>query len=893
MNRPPKNRPEDDDARADATTAAAERLLKAGKRKQIAHEIVRRDAVAAYWKEIEEKLAKLDAQGASEKKKSEALAVFLDGHLADQFLYVGTDLKGQAQYVHATSTRKLSAELIYNPFKILGVHSEIAVEGSAEWGREIGLLVMRGPSEPFAEGLKVTRPIVLHSFAGTFRSYTLGASVEFGLGVEAVLEGKVTDDPGEEPEDGKATEEEASSEPSTVSGEGSPSSPWSIKWPERIEKGIINEEDFDAETCIELFSLKAEAKIGVRAGAKYTYETWCAVDQTPAHYAPGEGKELRRAVLDVLREGTTKAVAKARAVRLINDHPELWEKIELEKSVLWVDVREGSLHIIDRINAPLIKGDGLPACTASEEIAREAWLCVEALLPYVTDEKHACKRRAEAIARWHPVADHPDAKSREYGRFSVYGGKGPSASSEDVVKRLKRLSPREGATRAQKKDFERLTRHIEWRLDPYVSGHPRWEELVGRIESMFRQRSKLRRFPGDIWQLRDYLLEQAPTFKEYDRTYAEGIVDEIDGDELAIGGGASWCNAFLIATSHAAEGEAVAFASAEAKLRLPGAQGAASMEGTLGLEGSYKSAFSRFQTVFAADSAPASTRTVFCTWDTRVRYSTFSAGLKGTLAAEGGVANKEGSRKRSEERTFEPKRLNRVRYQSVVAVWSPDPKAKTADANVQLLPGTGVVFGESLSVRNLARVYQRFDTVMRKSNLGFFADEDPYLVYIGRSLGTTAAKFWRLLLEEDSRSFIEALDEAGEEESSVIVEATFRVDTSKLAVKGCVEEVNGVTFASVSRRSLRKLLRAPRELESMRLRYRRSIKEEKTLKSFPLGFGKAVGVELGVRLERIDRASTDGIVDVSTSFFHPKLRFRVTPAEAYERAVPPAILFCQ
>ncbi|MFO0652963.1 MAG: hypothetical protein U0326_42490 [Polyangiales bacterium] len=893
MNRPRNNKPEDEASRADATTAAAERLLRAGKRKEIAHEIVRRDAVAAYWKEIEEKLAKLDAQGASEKKKSEALAAFLDGHLADQFLYVGTDLKGQAQYVHATSTRKLSAELIYNPFKILGVHSEIAVEGSAEWGREIGLLVMRGPSEPFAEGAKVTRPIVLHSFAGTFRSYTLGATVEFGLGVEAAVEGKLTYDDGEEPEDGKATEEDPSSEPPVVSGAGSSSSPWSLEKPEGVEAGIINADDFDAETCIELFSLKAEAKVGVRAGAKYTYETWCAVDQTPAYYAPGEGKELRRAVLDVLREGSTKAVAKARAVRLINEHPELWEKIELEKSVLWVDVREGSLRIIDRINAPRIKEDGLPACTASEEVAREAWLCVEALLPYVTDEKHACKRRAEAIARWHPVADHPDAKSREYGRFSVYGGKGPSASSEDVVKRLKRLSPREGATRAQKKDFERLTRHIEWRLDPFVSGHPRWEELVGRVESMFRQRSKLRRFPGDIWQLRDFLLEQAPTFKQYDRTYALEVVDEIDGDELAIGGGASWCNAFLIATSHAADGEAAAFASAEAKVRMPGAQGAASAEVKLSLEGRYKSAFSRFQTVFAADSVPASARKVYCTWDTRVRYTSFSASAKAGLAAEGGVANKVGSREASKEASFEPKRLNRVRYQSVVAVWSPDPKATTADANVQMLPGTGVVFGESLSVHNLVRVYRRFDTVMRKSNLGFFADEDPYLVYVGRSLGTTAAKFWRLLLEEDSRSFIEALDDAGEEESSVIVEATFRVDPSKLAVKGSVEEVNGATFASVSRRSLRKVLRAPREIESMRLRYRRTLAEDNTRKSFPLGFGKAVGVEIGVRLERIDRASTDGIVDVSTSFFHPKLRFHVTPDVAYERAVPPAILFCQ
>ncbi len=85
------------------------------------------------------------------------------------------------------------------------------------------------------------------------------------------------------------------------------------------------------------------------------------------------------------------------------------------------------------------------------------------------------------------------------------------------------------------------------------------------------------------------------------------------------------------------------------------------------------------------------------------------------------------------------------------------------------------------------------------------------------------------------------------------------------------------------------------ELESIRLRYRMADTKTSVSTKFRLGFNFVVS--LGIELNKVEEAGSDGIFDLHTVWFNAHLEDETTlvddPAAVYERAVPPVALLHQ
>ena len=83
-------------------------------------------------------------------------------------------------------------------------------------------------------------------------------------------------------------------------------------------------------------------------------------------------------------------------------------------------------------------------------------------------------------------------------------------------------------------------------------------------------------------------------------------------------------------------------------------------------------------------------------------------------------------------------------------------------------------------------------------------------------------------------------------------------------------------------------------LQAMRLRFRIQDADSNDSSGFNLGF-KLFGQGGGVSLQTVDRAGSEGIVDLATVWMDPRIEAlsRKDPAGVYEDAVPPVVLFCQ
>ena len=83
-----------------------------------------------------------------------------------------------------------------------------------------------------------------------------------------------------------------------------------------------------------------------------------------------------------------------------------------------------------------------------------------------------------------------------------------------------------------------------------------------------------------------------------------------------------------------------------------------------------------------------------------------------------------------------------------------------------------------------------------------------------------------------------------------------------------------------------------KQAQSIKLRYRiaDSISSDST--PFKLGF-KIFGNEIGVQLLKVDRAGSEGIVDITTVWLDETLRSGGSAAYENQISVPPVSLFCQ
>jgi hypothetical protein len=403
----------------------------------------------------------------------------------------------------------------------------------------------------------------------------------------------------------------------------------------------------------------------------------------------------------------------------------------------------------------------------------------------------------------------------------------------------------------------------------------------------------------------------------------------------------------LILSSHQAEGKACAFGSAEATLRAGGMGVGLEAAVELGVKGAGKWAFARYQSCVSTEpyarpglkAGDAAVADVMTTYDSTIRYSTFSLGLEVSLEAEGfGVdlvpeAVKGGIDSLNEQTTVRFNRLNRMCYRTAIASWvRPAPGIAPLHANlvipqfkgikdflkdgvkvkVDALAGTGVAFGESFVIENLRKLYERIlvdpgMTTSRNRNqrqerraallesdaFKEGAENDSQLKLIAEQLCVTPEDLLTFLEDFEVRNFV--LNSQLPDACAVLLESTFRTTVKELEVE-CYKDSTGEFHASLSK-ATGDLLFGAKEAkpQSMRLRYRKRDVQSNDKALFKLGFDKFLGNELKITLERVDRAGHDAILDVRTVFYDPALRqvHNSNGTEAYAAAVPPAALFAQ
>ncbi len=378
---------------------------------------------------------------------------------------------------------------------------------------------------------------------------------------------------------------------------------------------------------------------------------------------------------------------------------------------------------------------------------------------------------------------------------------------------------------------------------------------------------------------------------------------------------------YLILSSHKAEGQAGVYARAEVSAT---AGDLASLEGNAelfaGVSGSYKKAYSRFQTKTVTESYKRGEKirpqTVFTTYDTAIVYSSFYLGLDADIDVSGDILRSgkslqddtelgENLEEATEKTKKRPDSLNQISYRTAIAYWrKPDPLSEShrpvkpgiiKKRKARSCQGTGVAFGQSFVVGNLKKLiinYYNESTGTFNENI----KNDPYIKIIAHALNIPFKDIRyiiRFLKDQNVSSTIAyylPLD------IGIFIEATYKpVNLPRLIVNQTIDKKTGKEFVQLSPDFSKTLFKEKLKPESLRLRYRKRDFSNKDSSLFTIGF-KVQGTGAKIRLEKVQRAGADGIFDVATVFVDDELK-RLhdgqNPAAAYEKAVPPAALFCQ
>lgn len=377
-------------------------------------------------------------------------------------------------------------------------------------------------------------------------------------------------------------------------------------------------------------------------------------------------------------------------------------------------------------------------------------------------------------------------------------------------------------------------------------------------------------------------------------------------------------------TSHSPSGEAGFRASLELSAgagTLGELKAGASVQGpSLAVAG--KRAAFRFQTAWGAGA-----RVFLTTQDTVVTYASFGGALVGgkvEASASSGAANRQKTVEAAGQRVEFA--LQRMSYVSATVTWEqPDPAQVQAGAKVAALQGSGFAFGQSCVAASLARKIGKvksgrppgkyLDNLARAlrvpvATLVEFLSLPDVAGMIGdvaavkeaaRQAADAAAA--RLTPEQQAarRQQIEAWTGGGLESPALLIEAVFAAPAdfrAPLAVKrdgkGARCELGSDARAQLlAHADVKDDARRLGLLQSLRVRWR--IQDEKTrdADAFALGF-KVLGQELSVKLARVDRASSEGIVDLAIVWVQGgKLLPEVNTAQAFNVGVPGVTLFCQ
>lgn len=886
---------------------------------------------------VRQKVHTGELTAAEAETEIDRLKALLPTKVVDQFLFVGVDFKGQAQYAFATTGRKLSAAVSLNPLGILGLNARLELEGSAQTSSFLGLLVVRGPQR--AGNFAVSRPITLHSFIGSSSKFTLAGSFEASVGWEGTFTGSLTDEP--EEEEDAAGEQNNDATDKNKSAPATPPESVRLKAPE-LDQGLLGG-DVDEETCLEYLAVGIELKTGVKASLNYEYESYSAADPTPSFYDKSQGDSLRSDLLGLMVEGSAKALAKSRASEVINGNPEYFAPIELEKTTFWKTFRAGSEDLFDRLIHP--KKDP-PNDATGEDLRDLVWRTLNALWPFLPENHDNAVRRFESFARWYPYVASQPTLPRDY--------RGPSRCAEDLFPdvdghpgqsrkpathpvRFNELRAGDAAPELRV-EFASIRDQIGWSLEPYVHVERRSMCLdvqamlrtLGVNEKMFPPLPKPNGRLGEAYLkvLTPVLVAEArSSWEPAAEVYAKATLDL-----MRRGGALGRCvneplRSLLLVSSHAPQASAKAFVKAEAYLKVPLiTDSSAVAEASVSIGGEFKQAMTTFQTFVWGQKPGENRRPLYTTYETRIRYTSFK--LEGRV--EAGAEAKVGGGHGDEWKLFDPKvvekkpdRLNRMRYRCAVVTWQ---GGRASAFKAAPGPGTGVVYGESFVVGNLLKIYQREkDNALHRKwwddyskNRGarddlkaqwagwalppYLRDQrpeiyaphrEPYFERVATALNVPHRVLVDFLLHREVRSALRDTELSLARSGSLLIEAAFRLDDWKaLEVRGRQKKVLDRLVPVLSRRSLGNLFKArPRTLESIRLRFRKRDHEVDETSLFTLGF-KVVGKETSINLSSVEAAGTDAVFDIVTMFIDDKGMRTATSAD-YETAVPPAILFSQ
>ena len=251
--------------------------------------------------------------------------------------------------------------------------------------------------------------------------------------------------------------------------------------------------------------------------------------------------------------------------------------------------------------------------------------------------------------------------------------------------------------------------------------------------------------------------------------------------------------------------------------------------------------------------------------------------------------------------------LNSMAYRSAVAYWNP-PSSETT-GNVDTLQGSGYVFGQSVIIENLKPYYkikqaqagydEESDTEMDEIWLDLLEDlEVPafenYLSTLAASLRVSVENLKEFLDDGNTRESINTLDQdPGFDSKAILLEASFEKKGIRIEVKH--NRKTGECKLGEIRKKMVPEENHNDKLQSIRLRYRIADNQNKDHTKFTLGF-KFLSQEVGISLEEVDRAGSEGIVDISTYWFGSLTNGNTNAgasALAYEKAVPPVALLCQ
>jgi hypothetical protein len=427
------------------------------------------------------------------------------------------------------------------------------------------------------------------------------------------------------------------------------------------------------------------------------------------------------------------------------------------------------------------------------------------------------------------------------------------------------------------------------------------------------------------------------------------IVDELK-EKLERFGRPSAGDSFLSVHTMMSECKLGAFASTSATL-FPIGDVTFSANALAGISGSYKKSKTRFQTYWYVPTSQG-TRQRRVTYDTIIRYSTFSAGLHAEISAgnkytrrqirgsdntrdvvDDGYGRIYGQRtanpmipdvnrgfqklnKAAEDFSgharAEPESLNRMSYETAIIYWVKPfldghrlEPGVTYDAHTNPVQGTGIAVGQSFVIKNLRKIAERHTGILDLGHGGHGIavrpsfHKDDYVKLIAQSLRVSTWDLQTFFGSPETHLYL-SQDGGLPEDMSVLLEACFRAnvgtsihDAFPLPAKVKIDRY-GNQVVQLDLDVGKKLERANLQVESIRLRYRKFDLNQKQRNLFSLGF-KFFGNELQVKLRSVSSAGSDGIIDLCTVFMDPNMRalHGRDPAAAYEQAVPAAVLFCQ